>query len=184
MLIIFEQVDVSLNEPVKLDELIKLANQSIQRRTRYRKGKDNNNSYLRKQKRLLSKHRNKKCSEKCYVFIFKKHMWKNKKTLLQWILQNILENQAFHRTEKFIGMEGIVLLVKVHEMYNILKSVLATVLRNSHVNVSSKQALSKWMHSQHILTLWELQQITDMLYVRKVPEHILTDVCIFMLLNL
>ena len=184
MLIIFQQADVSLNEPIKIDELIKLANQSIQRRTRYRKGKDNNNSYLRKQKRLLSKHRNKKCSEKCYVFIFKKHMWKNKKTLLQWILQNILENQAFHRTEKFIGMEGIVLLVKVHEMYNILKSVLATVLRNSHINVSSKQALSKWMHSQHILTLWELQQITDMLYVRKVPEHILTDVCIFMLLNL
>ena len=184
MLIIFQQADVSLNEPIKIDELIKLANQSIQRRTRYRKGKDNNNSYLRKQKRLLSKHRNKKCSEKCYVFIFKKHMWKNKKTLLQWILQNILENQAFHRTEKFIGMEGIVLLVKVHEMYNILKSVLATVLRNSHINVSSKQALSKWMHSQHILTLWELQQITDMLYVRKVPEHILADVCIFMLLNL
>ena len=184
MLIIFQQVDVSLNEPVKLDELIKLANQSIQRRTRYRKGKDNSNSYLRKQKRLLSKHRNKKCSKKCYVFIFKKHMWKNKKTLLQWILQNILKNQAFHRTEKLIGMEGIVLLVKVHEMYNILKSVLATVLRNSHIKVSSKQALSKWMHSQHILTLWELQQITDMLYVRKVPEHIVTDVCIFMLLNL
>ena len=184
MLIIFQQVDVSLNEPIKIDELIKLANQSIQRRTRYRKGKDSNNSYLRKQKRLLSKHRNKKCSEKCYVFIFKKHMWKNKKTLLQWILQNILENQAFHRTEKLIEMEGIVLLVKVDEMYNIFKSVLATVLRNSHINVSSKQALSKWMHSQHILTLWELQQITDMLYVRKVPEHIVTDVCIFMLLNL
>ena len=183
MLIIFQQVDVSLNEPVKLDELIKLANQSIQRRTRYRKGKDNNN-FLRKQKRLLSKHRNKKCSEKCYVFTCKRHMWKNKKTLLQWILQNILKNQAFHRTEKLIGMEGIVLLVKVHEMYNILKSVLATVLRNSHINVSSKQALSKWMHSQQILTLWELQQITDMLYVRKVPEHIVTDVYIFMLLNL
>ena len=74
MLIIFQQADVSLNEPIKIDELIKLANQSIQRRTRYRKGKDNSNSYLRKQKRLLSKHRNKKCSEKCYVFIFKKHM--------------------------------------------------------------------------------------------------------------
>ena len=183
MLIIFQQVDVSLNEPVKLDELIKLAHQSIQRRTRYRKGKDNNN-FLRKQKRLLSKHRNKKCSEKCYVFTCKRQMWKNKKTLLQWILQNILENQAFHRTEKLIEMEGIVLLVKVDQMYNILKSVLATVLRNSHINVSSKQALSKWMHSQQILTLWELQQITDMLYVRKVPEHIVTDVYIFMLLNL
>ena len=35
-------------------------------------------------------------------------------------------------------MKGIVIviLVKVDEMYNILKTVLATVLRNSHINVS------------------------------------------------
>ena len=31
------------------------------------------------------------------------------------------------------------ILVKVDEMYNIVKSVLATVYRNSHINVSSKQ---------------------------------------------
>ena len=31
-LLIFQQVDVYLNEPIKIDELIKLANQSIQRR--------------------------------------------------------------------------------------------------------------------------------------------------------
>ena len=48
-------------------------------------------------------------------------------TLLEWILQNILENQ---RIAKFIMvhfyerdfMKGIVILVKVDEMYNILKS--------------------------------------------------------------
>ena len=44
-------------------------------------------------------------------------------TLLQWILQNILENQKFQRIVKFMDfMKGIVILVKVDEMYNILKS--------------------------------------------------------------
>ena len=50
--------------------------------------------------------------------------------LLQWILQNILENQTFQIIAKFIMahfyerdfMKGIVILVKVDEMYNILKS--------------------------------------------------------------
>ena len=50
---------------------------------------------------------------------------------LQCILQNILENQTFQRIEKFIMtdfyemdiMKGIAILVKVDDMYNILKSV-------------------------------------------------------------
>ena len=42
-------------------------------------------------------------------------IWKKKKTFLQW------------RTTKVAEMKGIVILLKVHEMYNILKSVLATV---------------------------------------------------------
>ena len=49
--------------------------------------------------------------------------------LLQWILQNILENQAFQIIAKFIMtdfyqmdfMKGIV-IVKADEMYNIWKS--------------------------------------------------------------
>ena len=53
-------------------------------------------------------------------------------TLPQWILQNILENQTFQRIAKFIMkvyfyemefMKGIVILVKINEMYNILKSL-------------------------------------------------------------
>ena len=44
---LFQQVDVYLNEPIKIDEQIKLANQLIQRRTRGRNGKDNNNSYFK-----------------------------------------------------------------------------------------------------------------------------------------
>ena len=52
-----------------------------------------------------------------------------KNILPQWILQNILENQTFQRRAKFIMadsyemdfMKSIVILVKVDEMYNILK---------------------------------------------------------------
>ena len=39
---IFQQVDVYLNKPIKIDKQIKLANQLIQRCTRDRNGKDNN----------------------------------------------------------------------------------------------------------------------------------------------
>ena len=53
-----------------------------------------------------------------------------KNTLHQWILQNILENQEFQRIAKLIMvdfyqmdfMKGIVILVKVDDMYNILRS--------------------------------------------------------------
>ena len=50
LLIIFQQSDVYLNEPIKIDKLIKLANQSIQLHTCYRNGKDNNNYHFWKQK--------------------------------------------------------------------------------------------------------------------------------------
>ena len=53
MLIIFEQVDVYVNEPIKMDEQIKLANQLIQMRTRDRNGKDNDSSCFWKQKNKL-----------------------------------------------------------------------------------------------------------------------------------
>ena len=43
LLTIFQQGDVYLNEPNKINELIKSVKQSIQRRTRDRNGKDNNN---------------------------------------------------------------------------------------------------------------------------------------------
>ena len=46
--------------------------------------------------------------------------------LLQSNLQNILENLAFKRTVKFIEIKGIVILVKVDEMYNIVNPLLAT----------------------------------------------------------
>ena len=58
--------------------------------------------------------------------IFKKDMWKEKKTLFQWILQNIVENQVSQGTAKYIEMKDIVVLVKLDNMYNILKSLPAT----------------------------------------------------------
>ena len=42
LLIIFQQVDIYLNEPIKIDEHTKLANQLTQRRTRHRNDKNNN----------------------------------------------------------------------------------------------------------------------------------------------
>ena len=74
MLKIFKQVDVYINEPIKIDEQFKLANQLIQRRTRDRNGKDNNNSYF-------WKHIDKKIRKKNYVLIKKKHTKEEKKHL-------------------------------------------------------------------------------------------------------
>ena len=64
------------------------------------------------------------------MFSSKKDTPKVKNTLLQWILQNILENQVFQRIANFIMinfyemnlMKGNVILVDVDQMYNIFKS--------------------------------------------------------------
>ena len=64
------------------------------------------------------------------MFWSKKDSSKVKDTLLLWILQNILENQTFQRIAKFVMvhsykmdfMEGNVILAKVDEAHNILKS--------------------------------------------------------------
>ena len=109
-------------------------------------------------------------------------------------------------------MESTVILVKVDEMCNILKTLLASgnctideggigLLRfvaavfsmppassASHnfllifhktqiINVTLSSIFStcsKWMHFQHALPLWELQQITDMLHVRQITENFLS----------
>ena len=62
--------------------------------------------------------------------LIKQDISKLKNTLLQWILQNIVENQTFQRIAKFIMadfyeinfMKGTVILVKVGEVFHILKS--------------------------------------------------------------
>ena len=55
--------------------------------------------------------------------------------------RNLKEEKGIspRRISKVIQMKCIVIIVKVDEMYNILKSVLATGERKSHINVSSKQ---------------------------------------------
>ena len=67
---------------------------------------------------------------KMLCFYLKKDISKVKNTMLQWILQNILEDQTFQRIAKFMMtdsyemdfMIGIAILVKVGEIHNILKS--------------------------------------------------------------
>ena len=68
------------------------------------------------------------------MFWLEKDISKVENTLLQWILQNILENQTFQRIAKFIMadfyemdfMKGIVISVKVDEC-TISWSLLGTV---------------------------------------------------------
>ena len=54
------------------------------------------------------------------MFWLEKDKSKGENTLLQWILQNILENKTFQRIAKFVMdfMKDIVVLVKIDEMYN------------------------------------------------------------------
>ena len=64
-----------------------------------------------------SKHRNKKRGEKCYGVNFKKTYDRRKRHC----------SNGLCRISKCIEMKGAVMLVKVDEMYNILKCMLATV---------------------------------------------------------
>ena len=50
---IFGQVDVYLNEPIEINELIKLANQSIQQHTRDKNGKDRQLLFLKEKSDLV-----------------------------------------------------------------------------------------------------------------------------------
>ena len=54
------------------------------------------------------------------MFWLEKDKSKGENTLLQWILQNILQNKTFQRIAKFVMdfMKDIVVLVKIDEMYN------------------------------------------------------------------
>ena len=120
------------NDSIEIDEVIKLANQS--------KSQVKGALVIEAEKiRIIlifenktvsrSKHCSNRIRKKCYVLI-KKDTSVVKNTLLQWILQSILENQTFQRIAKFIVvdsyemnfMNGIAILVKVDEMYNILHS--------------------------------------------------------------
>ena len=60
-----------------------------------------------KNKLVIRSIEEKKKRKKCDVLIFKKDICVKKKTLLQWILRNVLEDQALQGTAKFIEMKGI-----------------------------------------------------------------------------
>ena len=73
------------------------------------------------------------------MFSSEKDISKAENTLVQWNSQNILENQTFQRTAKFIMadfyemdfMKGIATLVKEDEMCNIFKSASHYLLDDS-----------------------------------------------------
>ena len=108
--------DVILNEPIKNHELIKLASQ---RRTRDRSSKDNNNSFESKKELVVWN----KEEAKNVMFWLEKDISKVENTLFQWFFQNILESQDENRKYYHADfyemdfMKGVVILVKVDEMY-------------------------------------------------------------------
>ena len=57
-------------------------------------------------------------------------------------------------------------------------------MRNSHIKFLSKLVLIKWMHFQLALFSWELQQITDMFYVRETAEKFLSTYIVYIFMSL
>ena len=57
-------------------------------------------------------------------------------------------------------------------------------MRNSHIKFLSKQVLINWMHFQLALFSWELQQITDMFYVREIAEKFLSTCIVYIFMSL
>ena len=129
-----QQVNVYLNKLIKIDELIRLSNQSIQRYTRDRKSKEQQFLFLKARNKLFIWSLKEKKEKKVIFWFLRNGIWKKKRTDWRngWISLNILENQAFQRTAKIIEMNDIVILAEVDEMYNILKSFLATGYWSRH----------------------------------------------------
>ena len=74
-----------------------------------------------------------------------------------WFLKKIYEyrkrhcSNGFCRISKFIEIKGVAYISKSRWDAQYLEYLY------SHMNVSSKQVLSKWMHFKHVLTSWGLQ---------------------------
>ena len=71
------------------------------RHTCDKRGKDNNNCYFWKQKKVVVQCTEIKENAKNIMFWSKEDWSKVKNTLLQWIFKNVLENQTFHKIAKF-----------------------------------------------------------------------------------
>ena len=115
LLKILQQVNVYLNKLIKIDELIRLSNQSIQRYTRDRKSKKQQFLFLKARNKLFIWSLKEKKEKKVIFWFLRNGIWKKKRTDWRngWISLNILENQLFQRTEKIIEMNDIVILAEV-----------------------------------------------------------------------
>ena len=119
LLIIIQLVDAYLNEAIKIDELIKLANQWIHESIGDRK-------FLKANSKFVVWSIETKKKQKLLGFDLRKRYIKGKKHIAQ------IENHIFRRSAKFIIVDfyeidfskGILIYVKVDEMHKILKSLL------------------------------------------------------------
>ena len=104
--------------------------------------------------------------------------------MLQWILQNALENQAFRRKANFIEMKGVTILGKADKMCNILKILLAAGYWSRYeartfklVNAFSTCFVFVRVAANHRRIICNRNRW-------RIPEHIVTDVYVFILLYL
>ena len=104
--------------------------------------------------------------------------------MLQWILQNALENQAFRRKANFIEMKGVTILGKADKMCNILKILLAAGYWSRYeartfklVNAFSTCFVFVRVAANHRRIICNRNRW-------RIPEHIVTDVSVFILLYL
>ena len=81
LLKILQQVNVYLNKLIKIDELIRLSNQSIQRYTRDRKSKEQQFLFLKARNKLFIWSLKEKKEKKCYILIFEKRHMKEEKNM-------------------------------------------------------------------------------------------------------
>ena len=81
LLKILQQVNVYLNKLINIDELIRLSNQSIQRYTRDRKGKEQQFLFSKARNTLFIWSLKEKKEKKCYILIFEKRHMKEEKNM-------------------------------------------------------------------------------------------------------
>ena len=105
------------------------------------------------------------------------------KEILNWIQALLATHwvvfiKTFHFT--LIPDSWNLVYCTVHGTIQISEST--DVMGNSHINVLSKQVLSKWMQFQNIFFLWELYQTSDMLYVTEIAEKFLFVTKVYILI--
>ena len=146
------------------------------------------------------KGRNKKRREKCYVLIFKKRHMKKEKDIAPMDFAEYLRKSEVSERRKVYWNERYCYISKSRWDVQYLEksvsywllverwgwnwmiksfwwSLYYALLYYNIINVILPSLCStccKWMHFEHVLSSWKLQQITDMLYVRDIAKRFLS----------